>query len=144
MDPSLGLMVGLPIGILVTVLCLIFGVGIAWSLRKEEWYWSLWAFGLAIFVGLATAGAMYPFKKEYHYWQTVSGQVTSINKRLLSNSGGGMDERFVLHMADGRIRSCDDTRCAGLKVGDTVELRCKKKWQYQGTDGWDCNWAGRE
>lgn len=144
MTPSLGLMVGPAVGGVLFLVCLTVGI---WLFVLDDGD-GFKVFG-GIFIGFGVlslalvAVFMYPYKKEYHYWQSVNGYVASVNKRLIAD-GDSMSERFVVKLADGRIRSCDDTRCADLKVGDPVQLECKRAWQFTGTDGWDCNWAGRE
>lgn len=142
MSPSLGLIVGLPLGIAAVVILLVLA-GFCFILDEGPAI----GFGFiaaALCAGALTAGLMYPWQGEYHHWREVNGSVASISKRLVSSGESSMQERFVLHLADGRVRSCDDSRCSGLKVGDPVTLKCKKHWQFAGTDGWDCNWAGKE
>lgn len=150
MTPSLGLMIGLPIGILITVVLL----AAFFILRRQikggedffdgEYKFFSWNALIGAFIAIViTAGAMYPYKMEYHSWTPVEGKVAEVSSRMLKD-GDGMSERYVITFEDGRKRGCDDTRCSGIKPGDTINLTCKREWQFAGQDGWACNWAGEE
>lgn len=142
---SLALKIATPILLVLIVGCTVAGVI---SLRR----WWKPDRELAVFFGiipLALAGILligglvgfYPYSAQYHQWQPVVGAVTQVDSRLL----GGDDsttQRFVVTFASGQQRSCDDTRCSQVRVGDTLGLSCKRHWQYTGTDGWDCNYVG--
>jgi hypothetical protein len=83
-----------------------------------------------------------PLDGAYHHWYPVSGVVAQAPaSRLITDGGKSVNQRFVLRFAgSGTLFGCDDTRCATLKVGDTVKLQCKRKWQFRGTPGWVCNY----
>ncbi len=85
----------------------------------------------------AAAVAMYPYSAEYHKWSTVEGEVAKIERRRLNET-----DRYVVLFTDGRVRSCDDTRCSLYHPGATLRLTCKREWQYSGDDGWSCNYIG--
>lgn len=133
---SLGVLIGLPaltIGLLVLA-CILVKL-----IRSDQ--------DDAVIVGfllvgvLVGAGILYwPWKVEYHHWQHVAGQVKQVQSRFLSKDHG-TEQRFVVVFTDNRIRSCDDTRCSLLKPHDHLDLSCKRKWQWTGTPGWDCNYV---
>lgn len=136
---SLGILIGIPACILLILIIMAF---VAFCLFEGE---DGIAFGgvVALIVALGVmAFAFYPYSGEYHQWRGVSGTVESIDKRLIKD-GDGMTERFVAQI-DGAEYGCDDTRCAGVKVGDELTLSCKREWQYTGTDGYGCKYVGRE
>ena len=88
-----------------------------------------------------TAGALFPWEKPYHYFETYSGPVAEIEARLLAD-GDGMSEKFAVRF-EGSTQEygCEDTRCALVQPGDTLTLRCIKVWEYSGTDGYDCSFV---
>jgi hypothetical protein len=147
---SLGTLIWLPVAFLVMLILLGFAL---WMFRK----WLSETFDPGVFLGLAigslvltvlliagTVIGMYPYQAEYHQWRTESGTVTQVDSRLVSaGDSGGSNERFVVVLDGDRQRSCDDTRCAQVEIGDLLTLSCKRSWQYSGTDGWDCNYVGR-
>lgn len=94
---------------------------------------------VALLIGF-TATGMWPYKAEYHQWRDTSGTVQTVDSRLLS----GAVERYVVTFDDGRQRSCDDTRCTQVEVGDYLTLACKRAWQWAGTHGYDCNYVSHE
>lgn len=82
------------------------------------------------------------FDMKYHSYNEVTGQVTSISQRLVTE-GDGMSEKYVF-VIDGQEYGCTDTRCGLVIVGDTVTLSCITVWEYAGTDGYDCKWVSKE
>jgi hypothetical protein len=150
---SLGVIVGLPVAGLGVILLLLS----AWWLHRyarrhdgDSYSDSGIARGLAwtaigsiLVVIAATAWFMWPYSGEYHQWRTESGTVTQIDSRLLASDtkGGGTTQRFVVELDGDRQRSCDDTRCAQVEVGDVLTISCKRAWQYSGTHGYDCNFV---
>lgn len=136
---SLGVLIGVPILIVLLLICAGW-IGV--SLSQDAGL--AWIGVVAAVIILAFAAwAYYPYNAEYHKWNTVSGEVTAISSRLLttgSDDNKSINQRFVVTFADGANRSCDDTRCALVKVGDFLELQCKRHWQYAGVDGYDCNY----
>lgn len=147
---SLGTLVGVPLAIL-GVLALL---ALAWLLWRyatrhagDEFSESGIAkgFSVAAVVGalIAVFGVVwgeYPYNSEYHQWRTTSGTVTQVGSRLLGEDKS-TTQRFVVTLAGVGQRSCDDTRCAEVKVGDHLTLTCKRAWQYAGADGYDCNFV---
>ena len=151
---SLGTLIGLPVLILLFLICLGLGVwmlGVARRLRTSESSWDRseygpamglagLAFASALFIAAGTAWGMWPYEGEYHQWRETGGVVEQIDSRLLADGNGGMSERFVVTFADGMQRSCDDTRCAQVEEGDRLTIACKRLWQWSGTHGYDCNY----
>ena len=145
---SLGTLIGLPLGVILLVAGLVIIVRLTvWTHRHPDHRDTSDAGMLRLGVVVATLViavgllvGMYPYSSEYHQWRDVSGTAESIDKRLVS-AGEGMSERFVITI-DGQPFGVDDTRAAAANEGDTVNLRCKKEWQYAASDGWGCRWHG--
>lgn len=143
---SIGTLVVLPLMILI-ILALI-GIGI-W-LRSRKWgpydagdriWFPRICWSLAVLVLIGTLLAMYPYKSEYHHWQSVRGIVTSTNSRFLAKSSG-TDQKFVVTFeASSQQFGCNDTRCSTIREGDYLEITCKRVFQFFGTPGYDCNFV---
>lgn len=84
--------------------------------------------------------SMWPFEAEYHHWTPTSGTIETVNKRIMTQDGA-MQERYVVRFTNGNERACDDTRCSLLQAGDQLSLKCKREFQWVGTDGWSCNYV---
>lgn len=140
---SLGVLIGLPILGLVAL-----GI-LAWIVF---WFWEGDGTGpavggivtLLIVAGVALSPlGYYPYKAEYHQWRPQSGVVAEINKRLVA-SGDGMSEKIVIvYKGSSTEYGCEDTRCALVKVGDSVDLKCKRSWQYASVSGYNCRFVAR-
>jgi hypothetical protein len=99
--------------------------------------------GLVVFV--ITLVSMWPLEYPYHHWVDVRGQVTDINRRIVSTGDNSISQRYVV-LVRGQQYGVDDTRAALLKRGDPVSLRCKKEHQFMqphDADGWACRWGSR-
>lgn len=141
---SLGVLIGLPIlglGILLILVWIAF-----W------WFWEdepgpAWCGvgALLLVVGLALSPlGYYPYKAEYHQWRDKSGVVAEVSKRLVSDGNNGMNEKIVVRYENnGGEFGCEDTRCALVKKGDTLDLKCKRAWQYASVSGYDCRFISR-
>lgn len=145
--PSLGLLIGLPAGLLAMFITGSLALYALHRWRTEDQYG-----GYHIVAAIAGAGwlgalvitgiTMWPWSYEYHSWRNVDGQVAEVSSRLISaGDKGGSNQKFVVRFTDGRVRGVQDTRAALLKPGDQLTVRCKRAWQFSGTDGWDCNWV---
>ena len=99
----------------------------------------LGACGLAIAV-IVFMTAYWPFDSSYHKWYTVAGVVKSIDSRQAEGDSASFT-RMVITYAGGEQYGCDDTRCAAVRPGDLLTLRCKREWQYEGTPGYLCNFV---
>lgn len=147
-SPSIGLVIGLPIAVVIIFLGVVFttvAVRVPYDSYEDRDLPKGLFVGLGavatLITALITAVSMYPFGGEYHHWATTSGTVATIDSRLLAD-GDAMTQRFVVNFTDGRQRACDDTRCASVHAGDTLTIKCKRSFQWSGTDGYDCNWVG--
>lgn len=153
--PSMGMLLGLPAGILCIVGFLVaYRYAKRWQDResRDDRYGDYklalavkWvALGLAAVALVATAASMYPFKHDYHWWVDKGGVVTEVSKRLVPVDGGGMQEKYVFTI-DGKAYGVIGTRASLVKPGQRVKIRCKKVFEW-GTSlashGWDCKWAG--
>jgi hypothetical protein len=150
---SLGTLIGFPLGIFAALIgAVLVWVCIRWWKRERGASYGDGPLAIVgIVVGsLMVAGAligtgvgMWPYSAEYHQWRTTTGTVQAVGSRLLGD-GTGTTQRFVVTLAGIGQRSCDDTRCAEVKVGDRLTLSCKRAWQYSGTPGYDCNYLDDE
>lgn len=161
--PSVGLLVGIPAIVVVLAACavvIVFGVRAKRAFTKsgnakrasygydDKYLLSvlLRAFGIvvAVITMVASLWSFYPLSNEYHTWRTIHGSISQISNRFVGSdsNGGGSTQRFVvIFNGDTGQYSCDDTRCALLKVGDDLTISCKRAWQYSGTPGYDCNFV---
>lgn len=144
MTPSLGTIIGLPVLLILIIAAAITGA-LFWRARQnsDDPFWAgsaiaAWVTTACLIIG--TAIGMWPYKAEYHAWNSASGTVKAMDARLVSTGEAGMEQRFVVTFTDGRQRACDDTRCATVKPGDVLALKCKRHYQWGATPGWDCNW----
>lgn len=136
---SLGVIIGLPLFSLLVIL--LIGGAIAFYLADmTPLDFMLGAFALLVIGGMVFG--YYPYSAQYHKWQPVKGEVQNVSSRFLGD-GKSTTQRFVVTFTDGRTRSCDDTRCALVKPGDTLGLYCKRSFQWASTPGWDCNYVER-
>lgn len=146
MTPSQGLLFGLPTLIVVLVLWIWFTSMFARPIaddfdiktsvvRTTGWIVTL----LILLVGI---GFYWPLKTEYHFWKTTKGEVTDVNSRLVGPDGG--ETKYVVTLEGIGERGCNDTRCASVKVGDTLTLKCKRVYQWGATPGYDCNFVRNE
>ena len=135
---SLGVLVGLPFVTIVTLAILCF---IAWCFVPAD-EWGLGLIGvavLAVWLALVTL-AYWPLKAEYHKWQPHGGTVATVDSRLVSaGDGKGMETKFVVTFAGDPVQvGCTDTRCATVKPGDQLWLKCIRVFEWAATDGYDC------
>lgn len=150
---SLGVLVALPI---LSLFLVSFIVGGGLLLRKRRdcdefdrtaYLWAAiacWTTALVMAVLMAAPTGYYPYKAEYHQWQPRSGVVAQVSKRLVGNGDSGMSEKIVVrYKDDGGEFGCEDTRCALVEVGDTLDLKCKRAWQYASVSGYDCRFIAR-
>jgi hypothetical protein len=143
---SLGVKLGLPVIALVIIGLIIAS---AWLYRKSEqlddfdgpmvkWL-ARGSWAAAILVLIFALGSYYPYKAEYHKWVPKSGTVTNVDRRIIG--GESINEKIVVTYEDGQQYGCNDTRCASVRVGDSLTLTCQRTWQYAGIDGYDCNFV---
>lgn len=145
MTPSQGLLFGLP---LLTASIIL----VIWLISKAESIADSLDIGtkivqvtgvIVVFVLLLVGFIGYwPLKTEYHFWKNTEGQVTDINSRLIGPNGG--ETKYVVTLEGIGERGCNDTRCATVKVGDKLTLKCKRVYQWGGTPGYDCNFVRNE
>lgn len=92
--------------------------------------------------GLAAWG-FFPYDMQYHQFTRVDGRVESVQMRFLG-ANGATTQNFAIRLAGGGTYRCDDSRCALVKAGDTVQMWCIREWQYASTPGWACRFDGNE
>lgn len=148
---SLGLIIGLITAGLIVAACALLAV-IWYRAAENQDRWSIddykvyarIAVTVAVVTVLVTAMFTFPWEKQYHYWDDKAGVVAEIESRLLKD-GDGMSEKFVVrYEGSTQEYGCEDTRCALVKPGDELTLRCMRVWEYSGTDGWDCSYVGSD
>jgi hypothetical protein len=136
------------IGGVVAVIALILMItsGIAW-LRSSDHLYSNSGFTFVvaalIFVvvgGIGTAVTFPPFSMQYHRYVPYTGVVKQVQSRFISD-GNSSTQYFPVQFTNGDIRRCDDSRCTELKPGQTVTLLCELQFQFNASEGWDCNWG---
>lgn len=147
---SLGVLVGIPV---LAVLLLLLVALTAWLF----WLWREDGDGMFAFFGgcsaltviatvvlaLAPTG-YYPYKGEYHQWRAVSGTVAEVGNRILT-SDSGIEQKVVVRFQGSELMfGCQDTRCAPVKPGDQLDLKCKRAWQYASVSGYDCRFVSRK
>ena len=136
--------------ILVGLACLLWAIYV--RLHRPGERYGAWPNGLI--TGAWVAGSMilwalvaigwFPYDMDYHARREVSGEVQTIDSRLLQK-GDGMEEKFVIVFAEDPSQEygCLDTRCASLQPGDSVALLCTLDYDMNSADGWDCGWSHR-
>lgn len=133
---TLGVYIGLPVTIVVLVVSGIFAY-----VQRDEF--GIAVMGWIVFVtvlGIAL-WQFFPYTPDYHRYKPVSGTVAEISSRILGN-GDSVDQKFVVvFQGNPQEYGCLDTRCALVKIGDRLSLKCLKKWEYAGTPGYDCNFV---
>jgi hypothetical protein len=136
---SLGVLIGLPVLIVVTLLLVGFA---AFAFSESEVGIAVGTlFAAVVILGIAASPlGYYPYDSEYHQWRTVHGTVQTVSSRMIA-ADKAMSQRFVVQI-DGQPFGIDDTRASLIKAGDTVTLRCKREWQYAADSGWACRWGG--
>jgi hypothetical protein len=135
---------GLPLavlGILVMLVVVYFLIVQARHDDDPDLYWVLSGIiGVAtVVVIISSAFGYYPYKGDYHRLQPVSGKVAAIDSRFLTTS-----QYLVVTYDTGLTVRCDDSRCATVRVGDTLQLFCTKEHQFGSpleSDGWSCRWG---
>ena len=147
--PTLGLLFGVPVAILATLLTIAGVIGLVMSWRSRNSYGSddqavigggLLVCGLVI--GAINMWALWPYQHDYHFWMPVTGKVSQVSKRLVPAGEKSMMERYVL-VIDGKPYGVDDTRASLVKPGQTVSIACKREYQWGSRDhGYGCKWDG--
>jgi uncharacterized membrane protein YccC len=136
--------------LLVLIVC--FVVALLW-LRNSDHYDRGLALATTIGCGLACVATVlawlwssWPLSYDYHHWITKRVTVTDTSSRLLTDSNGNINQKFVVRAADGAYYGINDTRASLVREGARVVLRCKKAYEFgtpRDAQGWDCKWAGR-
>lgn len=112
-------------------------LGIEFDVPMFKWIGRGLAGVAIVTVVVWVAGTWPSFDMDYHRYDAVSGEVTKLDKRMID-----MSEKYVVYLDDGDQQyACLDTRCAGVKEGDSLELACIKVWQWYGTPGYDCEFV---
>lgn len=115
--------------------------GVLIGLVTREGELAVWSGVILIIVVLVLVGISFPFEKKYHAWMPVDGTVLQVDKRLLSD-GEGMSEKIVVIYEGSTLQyGCEDTRCASVRPGDYLALKCITDWDFQGADGRDCRFV---
>lgn len=141
---SQGVYIGIPVTVLLLLLCLAAAVLFWLSRRQFGDDWHLWTGG-ALATALIVAGcfgvAWWPWDMDYHRWHEKRGTIELAEQRLLG-SGDGLNQVFVVKFAgDETLYRCDDTRCALAKPGKEIRLLCKPVNEYAAVDGWRCKYG---
>jgi hypothetical protein len=139
---SLGVLVGLPLSagaIAITVAVAVCGA-IRW--RRYGDAEPFWGGCAAVVVTVVVTGAlMWPWQLEYHQWRPVAGTVDEVNPPAWIMTLGSEQWFAVRLRGEAQTYSCVDVRCALLKRGDHLDMECKRRWQYVGTPGYECEYV---
>lgn len=147
---SMGSLIGLPIAALIVLVCLAIAIFGAMNRRYDEpgerfGLWFMIGGTLSALIVVAIVGVlMWPWKHDYHFWVDKGGVVEQVSKRLVPAGEKSMQEKYVF-VIDGRPYGVLDTRAALVKVGDRVDIACKRAFEWgvpQSANGWDCKWRG--
>lgn len=141
---ALGSMVGLGITVIILLICLMGFIGGFYDRKTGQGLmWGSLLVGLVMIALAASPLMFYPYKKEYHYWEPISGTVSDVEKRLVG-SGSGMEEKYIVaYEGSNQEYRIDDTRASFIERGDEVTVLCKRVWQFAATDGFVCRWGER-
>lgn len=105
------------------------GCGVAFIVPILAWLWASW-----------------PLSYDYHHWITKRVTVAATSSRLLTDSDGNINQKFVVRATDGAYYGVNDTRASLVREGARIILRCKKSYEFgtpRAAQGWDCKWAGK-
>lgn len=135
---------------IISALCLLAVLGYAvyafWTrdeeVRRYRWWVAASSVGALVValvvIWIPVGWGMWPWKAEYHQWRPTAGIVAASEARMIAGDHGGTTQMYSIQYTDGRQRKCEDTRCAGVRVGDWLSLNCVKRWQWSGEHGFDC------
>jgi hypothetical protein len=93
----------------------------------------------ALVLIIAPLFCYYPYSGDYHRLQPVTGVVQAVDSRFLAAS-----QYVVVTYDTGLTVRCDDSRCATVRTGESLQLLCTKEHQFGSplaTDGWGCRWG---
>lgn len=114
----------------------------------EDTPWALASWVLAVVIAAATVGltwwGMYPWRAEYHQWTPKAGIVDTVDSRLVPESQTVQQKFVVAFVGDPQQYGVTDTRAAGMRAGDRLTITCVRRWQWSGSDGFDCNFVALE
>lgn len=150
---SIGYIVGTSVAAVLTVAAVVAAFRLAAWRRRElasnnpygeaglARGFTILAVAAAVAVVVGWVGIAWPpLDMDYHRYSTVTGTVTSVEKRLVSD-GEGMSEKYVVQLeGDTQQYGCLDTRCSAIKENEDVELSCLRVWAWYGSDGFDCEY----
>lgn len=142
---SLGVLVGLPLSAGAMAITLTVAVVGALRWRRDGDAEPFWGGCAAVVVTVVVTGVlMWPWQLEYHQWRPVGGPVDEVNPPVWTVTLSGQQWFAVRIQGDAQTYSCADVRCALLKRGDQLAMMCKRKWQYAGTPGYECEFVSSE
>lgn len=133
---------------LVIALVTLLVVYVAWvpKLGRKDKQWFKRVIPLAaVLLIFGYVFFMWPFKYDYHHWVNTTGVVASVSSRVITDSDGNINQKYVIRFEDGRVRALNDTIGGVLTKGDPIDLRCKKAFEWStpsAAHGWDCKYSG--
>lgn len=140
---SIGYLVGWPVWVILLVAIAI----VAWAFFSDDepaagLGWTAAFIGTLIF--MLSPWGLYPTGgADYHKWSPKSGEVESVNKRLVSKDKS-MEEKYVIvFKGSPQEYGVEDTRAALIQSGDKVVVKCKRHYQWGSTPGYNCRWVSR-
>lgn len=104
----------------------------------EMWLTASWVVGVALVATVVImAVTLFPYSADYHRLRPTAGVVQAVDTRFMAASS-----YVVVTYQGGLTVRCDDSRCATVKAGQTLNLFCTKEFTYGATSGWGCRWGG--
>lgn len=139
-----GVVFGLPALLVLLAFCIVLAFLCFRDVKKDPYSDGIIfgvVFGIcAIALAIGMVIGYWPLKGEYHQWNNKSGLVQSVSSRV-KNTDETVIRDYVVLYADGTRLNCDDRRCGLVEPGDRLTLTCKRKWNYAGSDAWECKWV---
>jgi len=135
------------VGIIVTCVFLLLALAgsVATGIAAESVWIGVgaWVASSAVIVGLFALIAWPPWPGQYNSYAPKSGIVAHVGNRFIASdtNGGGSTEKFAVQFTNGQTYGCNDTRCSVLRPGQAVTLLCERVFQWNSSQGWDCNFG---
>jgi hypothetical protein len=135
---DLAYIIGMSVIGFITVIALVFMVV---GIRLREGVPIASGGGVALICVVLMLLVSFPYDKQYHAYYPVTGTVQQVDKRLLPDGDSMQEKIVVLYEGSSQQFGCEDTRCASVRPGDELSLKCITDWDFQGADGRDCRFV---
>ncbi len=107
---------------------------------RDKFEWGT-VFTVGLMIAVFAGFAQYPFSEDFHKYYTVTGTVEDTNMRLVTTE----NEAYLVAVVtvDGNMFRIDDARGTTVEKGDSVNLRCKREFEWNSVPGWGCKWNAK-